>query len=311
MKSKWLWIVVGVAAVLLLIYLAGSWFFSSLLIDQEGSTLAESKAEMEELGLPELPAPEEVTIENGDVTLSGFFYDNEQDGECAVLLLHGYTGTRYSALQYAPLFWERGCDLLAYDARGHGESSDAYHTYGYYEKEDGRAAHQWLLNRTGLEPAQVGLAGVSYGASTSLQMLPLLPDAAFALADSPYQDLQAIVTHQAVAQFGSWTKAFVPTALFLAERRADFDVAEVSPQEAVADTAVPVLLIHSKTDGYTPYTNSEAIYANANPATTELFIAEWGSEHGRDIFTDYAAYEQLVNDFLATHVPNFGIAAGR
>jgi hypothetical protein len=311
MKSKWLWIIGGVAAMFLLIYLAGSWYFSGLLIGRETSSLAESQASMAELGLPELPAPEEVAIENGDVTLSGFFYENEQAGECAVLLLHGYTGTRYSALQYAPLFWERGCDLLAYDARGHGESSEAYHTYGYYEKEDGRAAFEWLLNRTGLEPSQVGLAGVSYGAATSLQMLPLLPDAAFALADSPYQDLQTIVSHQAVAQFGSWTKAFVPAAFFLAEQRANFEAAEVSPQEAVADTAVPILLIHSRTDGFTPYTNAEAIYASANPATTELYITDWGSEHGRDIFTDYAAYEQLVNEFLATHVPDFGIAGGR
>jgi hypothetical protein len=142
-------------------------------------------------------------------------------------------------------------------------------------------------------------------------MLPLLPYAAFALADSPYQDLQTIVSHQAVQQFGSWTKAFVPTAFFLAERRANFEADEVSPQEGVADTAVPILLIHSRTDAYTPYTNSEAIYANANPATTELHINEWGSEHGRDILTDYAAYEQLVNEFLATHVPDFGLANGR
>ncbi|NJN54513.1 MAG: alpha/beta hydrolase [Anaerolineae bacterium] len=145
-------------------------------------------------------------------------------------LLHGYGGTRYSALQYAPLFWERGCDLLAYDARGHGESSAAFHTYGYYEKQDAVAAYEWLRSRSDLEPGQVGLAGVSYGAATSLQAVPLLPEAAFVLADSSYENLQTIVSKQGVDQFGNWTKLFVPTAFVFASQRADFDVHAVSPE---------------------------------------------------------------------------------
>lgn len=311
MKSKLRWIVVSILVLLLLIYGGGSWYFSNILIAQETQTLDTSLATMTELGLPVLPAPETVTIDAGDVTLAGFYYDNDKEGDCAVLLLHGYTGTRYGGLQYAPLFWERGCDLLAYDARGHGQTSDAYHTYGYHEKVDGQAAYTWLLDRTGLEPAQVGLTGVSYGAATSLQMLPLLPDVAFVLADSPYASLEMIVTHQAVAQFGAWTKAFVPGAFFLSEVRADFDKDQVSPMAAVQGATAPILLIHSRTDEFTPYTNSEAIFANTNPATTELHITDWGSAHARDIFTDYAAYQQIVDDFLAAHVPDFGLGDGR
>jgi hypothetical protein len=311
MKSKLVWLIVVIIALFLLVYVGGSWYFGDLLINRETSSLAESQASMAELGLPVLPTPEDVIIQNGDVSLSGFFYDNEKEGNCAVILLHGYTGTRYSALQYAPLFWERGCNLLAYDARGHGESSEAFHTYGYHEKLDALAAYHWLLEHTGLEPGQVGLAGVSYGAGTSLQAAPLLPDAAFIIADSPYKSLEAIVAKQAIDQFGSWTKPFVPVAFAIAGMRADFDVYAVSPEEAVANTAVPILLIHSRTDAYTPYTHSEAIYANSNPATTVLHVTDWGSAHGRDIFTDFDAYQQYVDEFLAQYAPDFGIQDGR
>lgn len=311
--KKVVWIAITVGVLLLLLYIGGSYYFSSVLIDLETQTLAESEASMAELALPELdlPAPETVSIQAGDVTLAGFYYDNPTDGDCAVLLLHGYTGTRYGTKQYMPLFWERGCDLLAYDARGHGESSDAYHTYGYHEKQDGQAAYEWLLDRTGLEPAQVGVTGVSYGAATAVQMLPLIPNVAFVLADSPYQDLKTIVSHQAVEQFGSWVNLFVPGAFVISEQRADFDADEVSPQNAIAGATAPVLLIHSKTDGFTPYTNSEEIYANGNPDTTVLVINEWGSEHARDIITDYEGYKAIVDEFLAEYVPEFGASDGR
>jgi pimeloyl-ACP methyl ester carboxylesterase len=188
MKSKKLWIVlIFIGVILAGLYLFGSYFFSDQLINRPTQSLATSQERMGELGVPSitLTEPEAVTIEAGDVTLAGNFYQNPLEGDCAVLMLHGYTSTRYGTLQYAPLFWDRGCDLLAYDARGHGESSDAYHTYGYFEKTDGMAAYEWLQERTGLPASKTALAGVSYGAATSLQMLPLLPDVAFVLADSP------------------------------------------------------------------------------------------------------------------------------
>lgn len=314
MKSKKLWIGLIIIGVILVgLYLFGSYFFSEQLINRPTQSLATSQERMGELGVPTiaLPQPEAVTIENGDVSLAGNFYENPLAGDCAVLMLHGYTGTRYGTLQYAPLFWDRGCDLLAYDARGHGESSAAYHTYGYFEKDDGLAAYEWLQARTGLPASDIALAGVSYGAATSLQMLPLVPDVAFVLADSPYESLEAIVTHQAVAQFGTWVNLFVPGAFFVSEMRTGLDKEAVSPKDAVAGAAVPVLLMHSKTDEFTPSIESEAIYANSNQATTELHINEWGAEHAGDIIIDYAAYEQIVDRFLDEYAPEFGLSDGR
>ena len=299
---------------LLAVLFAGSVYFSDLLLDRETSDLASGQVDLQEtfaeMGLAgrfSLPAGEEVTIDNGDVVLAGSYFENELDGDCAVLLLHGYTGTRYGALQYAPLFWDRGCHLLAYDARGHGVSTDAFHTYGYYEKEDARAAYDWLLARTALDPAAVGVAGVSYGAATALQMLPLRQDVAFVLADSPYQDFRSIVTYQAEEQFGVWTNAFVPTTFLLSQVQASFDLDEISPRTAVAGATTPILLVHSASDKFTPASHSEAIYANSNQDTTELSINEWGAEHARDILVDYETYAALVDQFLAEHVPDFGL----
>ncbi|MCB8987367.1 MAG: alpha/beta fold hydrolase [Ardenticatenaceae bacterium] len=312
MKSKLVWLMVLIDVTLVLGYVAGSYYFSSVMIDSPTMSLADSQAQMEE-ALPglALPAPEEVSIPAGEVTLAGAFYDNELDGRCAVLLLHGYTGTRYGALQYAPLFWDRGCDLLAYDARGHGASTPAYHTFGYYEKEDAAAAYAWLLERSGLQPFQVGVTGVSYGAATALQAAPLLPGAAFIIADSAYQDMRSIIAYQAVQQFGPWIKIFLPGATILAELRADFVMADVSPQTAVTQTTIPILLIHAKEDGFTPAAHSETIYARSHQATTELQITDWGAQHGMSIFADPDAFAALVDSFLAQYAPGFGLTSGR
>jgi esterase/lipase len=104
-----------------------------------------------------------------------------------------------------------------------------------------------------------------------------------------------------------WTNAFIPTTFILSQLQARFDLEEISPQKAVAGTSTPILLVHSATDEFTPASHSQTIYANSNQETTELAINEWGSEHARDILTDYKAYADLVDRFLDEHAPTFGL----
>ncbi len=312
MKHREVWIALGVIAlVLLVVYGVAAWYFSNIIIASDTESLANAAAEAAadgetptDFGLPE---PEEITIDTGQVTLTGWYFDNPADGECGLMFLHGFHGTRYHALNWAPMFWERGCDILAYDHRGHGGSTPAFHTYGYYEKEDAVAALDWFTARTGLERSQIGVFGVSYGAATALQMAPMTPEIAFVAADSAYSELEEIIDFQARELFPTLAPLVLPGALRVAELRADFDVDAVAPERSIADVMVPVLLIHSLTDEYTLSTHSEDIYANSDKSRAVLHLTDWGSPHARDITTDPATYQQLVDDFLEQFVPNFGL----
>jgi pimeloyl-ACP methyl ester carboxylesterase len=312
MNRKW-WIAIIVVLVVLGVYFAISAFFADVVIDAPTRTLAEAIAasdagsEAALLAEYDMPEPQDVMIRNGDVELSGWYFENEADADCAVLFLHGYTGTRTHSLSYTPLFWDRGCDLLAYDARGHGDSTDDYHSYGFYEKEDGVAAYEWLLAETGLSADNVGIIGVSYGASTSLQMLPLLDDAAFVLADSPYSSLNKIMQHQAGEQFGDWAKAFIPGGSVVINLRADFPVSGVAADESIQENDIPVLLIHSVQDAFTPAENSQIIFDNANESQTQLALLDWGSRHAAMIRDDPEAYEALFEGFLNQFIPEFAV----
>lgn len=306
MKRKGLWLVAGLALVGLLIYGAASWVFSSLIIAGETQSLADAAADGDtpaEFGLPE---PETITIDAGEVTLGGWYFDNPSNANCGLMFLHGFRGTRYHALYWTRMFWEHGCDVVAYDHRGHGDSTAAFHTYGYYEKEDAIAAMDWFAARAGLERSQIGVFGVSYGAATALQMAPLVPEIAFVAGDSAYSDLDEIIRYQAGELFPTLAPLVLPGALRLAEWRAGFDVEEVSPERSIAETEIPVLLVHSLTDEYTSATHSEEIYAQGDPSHTVLALTKWGAPHGRSIVTNPDAYRQIVDDFLAQYVPGFG-----
>ena len=68
----------------------------------------------------------------------------------------------------------------------------------------------------------------------------------------------------------------------------------------------PVLLIHSTSDEFTPYQQSEKIYARSDHAHTVLALTRWGAPHGESYLTDPLAYTRIVDNFLAKYVPNFG-----
>ena len=115
MKHRGLRIALIIIVLLIAAYAAAGWFFSSQIIDAPTQSLADAAAEGDtpaDFGLPE---PENITIDTGEVTLAGWLFQNPRHDDCGVMFLHGYRGTRYHVLNWAPLFWKRGCDILAYD----------------------------------------------------------------------------------------------------------------------------------------------------------------------------------------------------
>lgn len=282
-------------------YGVASWVFSERLIGQQFT--ADGSTDTSEFGLPD---PEEATVAGDGVDLAAWYFQNPADAGCAVVMLHGYGGDKAEILGANPLFWDRGCHLLSYDARGHGDSSRALLTFGAHERDDLLLATDWLAARTGLPRSDIGLMGWSYGAATAIQAAPGLPDLAFAIADSSFSSLTDIATVQGERQFGSWVRFVVPGALTVAGLRASFDSAAVSPAAAIADAKAPVLLVHSRTDGFTPVEHSETIFGNGDQGRTRLIIPDWDAPHARSYEVEPVAYTAIVDAFLDEFAPAFG-----
>ena len=198
-------LILGVIVALALVYGAVSWVFSAKLIGQQFTPLGEVGPA--DVGLPQ---PEEVSLPGDGVTLAGWYFANPRGAGCAVVMLHGFSGSKEEVLAPSPIFWDRGCDLLLYDARGHGDSSRALLTYGAHEREDLRLAVHWLAERSGLPATKIGLIGWSYGAATAIQAASELDDLAFVVADSSYSSLADITRVQAEHAVRSLGEALRP-----------------------------------------------------------------------------------------------------
>lgn len=300
-------LLIAVLIVLAVVYAAGSWYFSGLIVKFAVHPLAEERLRH---GAPfnyDLPTPEEVQIAGDGVLLSGWYFDNPNDGGCGAILLHGHTSSRYGMLKYTPLVWPLGCDLLLYDHRYHGNSTGDFGTYGYHEKRDLLAALAWFQTRTNLPSTQIGLIGESYGAATALQAAPLAPSLAFIVADSSFRSLWSIVSEQGVKRFGGWVRLMVPGAMAFAGLRAHFAPRQVSPVDAAPRITSPVLLVHSASDEFTAPQHSVDIAAALPPTLCHrLHLTDWGSTHGQSVDDNLAAYRTLFQEFLAACAPQFG-----
>ena len=91
----------------------------------------------------------------------------------AVVFLHGLAGNREQMNALATGYGFVGQDyaVLAFDARGHGQSGGLVSIDGPREIADTRAVHAWLAARPDVADAKVGAWGISYGGGAVLNSL--------------------------------------------------------------------------------------------------------------------------------------------
>lgn len=299
LKKKLLFSILGI--LLTSVYFGVSFYFSSLVINPEYKSLEQDKANQNINSFADLnlPNPIEKNFQSGNLSLASWYFSHPKRKNCGVVLLHGFRGTRWGAIKYAPVFWKQGCDIFMYDHRRHGASSGKYITFGYHEKQDLENAISFFVELSKLSPERIGVLGESMGAATALQYAGLKnPKLAFIIAESPFQDLHSIVGKRALDLYGRVATPFIPFAYFLTELRADMKVDEVSPILAARSIQIPTLIIHSEADDYTPAEHSKAIFENLNAPQKKLVLTDWGSKHAKSINDNYEKFEKIVLDFL-------------
>jgi pimeloyl-ACP methyl ester carboxylesterase len=143
--------------------------------------------------LPDDANPQQFELSSGSVTIRG---EQLGDGN-AVLLLHGLTATRRYVVMGSKLLAKQGHRMVAYDARGHGES-DAAPSGSEYEYSDLVADLVAVMDGLAIERATV--AGASMGAHTAIAFALAHPErASGVVAITP-----AFGSRGEEAEFGAW-----------------------------------------------------------------------------------------------------------
>ena len=302
---------IGLVITLLVLFLAISFYFSSLIITPRRVPLVNSEAWLEERhGIPyaELMAPYGEpqffsVIGEDNAMINGWLFDNS--AECAVILAHGWSSNRLGSHKFMDVYWERGCDVVIYDHRGHGESGGEFGTGGNLEKFDLLYVTDWVSAETGLARNQIGWHGSSWGAATALQAAALDHEIAFVVADSSFRDWEAAIVERALRLYGSPVTPLLGTAMSLAGMRTSTNYQAASPYIAAREIVSPVMLIHSTTDTETESWQSADIFSQLNPDNSVFHNTDWGAEHTRDVYERPDEYRALVYDFIDTYVGGF------
>ncbi len=239
---------------------------------------------------------EEVTFKTEDnIQLKGWFIPNNKTKN-AVIVGHGYPFDKGNVLSYAS-FLHENYNLLFFDFRAMGESGGKYTTAGYNEVEDVKAAVAYL-KENGIK--NIGGLGFSLGGATIL--MTKSEDIKAIVADSSYANLDLMV-NSLYRQFFFFRHPFVLTTRVLAKLILGMNTKKVSPEIAINESKVPILLSHGKKDSQISVENAYLL-KKANPEA-ELWIVE-EADHGEAHFVKEKEYEKRVLNFFDKHLNNNG-----
>lgn len=243
---------------------------------------------------------------------AGWWIPSAGSRRCAVLL-HGYADAKVGAIAWAPLWHERGFNILALDLRAHGQSTGTLCTGGYHERHDVNAVLNQLRTRRPDQTRQLVLFGISMGAAIATAVASERDDLAGLVLESPYADYATAVMRH-LERLGAPGPGFQRAALALAERASGSRFAEVRPMDCIARVRCPVLAIMPADDAFLTPEQSRAM----RDAITSLPAGQcWqinGVEHLGSYAADPSAYARRIADFcasLGTEIGDPPEAAGR
>lgn len=223
-----------------------------------------------------------------------------------VLLAHGYRSCYLLDFSLVlNVYHQIGFNLLIPDQRSHGKSEGKYITFGVKESKD---MLRWLSfhnERFGNLP--ILLSGMSMGASTVLFMAneELPENVRGIIADCGFTSPKAILQHvfKKTVHFPAGPIIWVTD--LLARIFAGFKLQEKDSRKTLADSRVPVLMIHGMEDKFVPCHMTRQGYDACTSEKQLLLVA--GAGHGVSFFHDQVGYTAAVMYFLKTHMKDIDL----
>ena len=229
------------------------------------------------------------------------------------LLLHGLGDNRLGMTGYAQLLLAHGFTVLLPDARAHGESGGTLATFGLRERYDIRQWVDFLRAQTGVV-CVYGL-GESMGAAQLLQSLETGAQFCAVISESSFSSFREVAYDRMGQPFhsGPWVgrtilRPLVEVAFLRARWKYQVNMQQVSPEEAVSRTHIPVLLIHGQVDSNIPIRHSRKIHAS-DPQTTLWEVP--GADHCGAIAVAPEEFESRMTAWFSSGSPPLKQASGQ
>jgi dipeptidyl aminopeptidase/acylaminoacyl peptidase len=187
-----------------------------------------------------------------------------------VLVAHGAGGSRDHATPYAAFLLDAGFDVLAPDARGHGESGGVG-TYGILEADDLARWAAWIRRRS--PDTCVYALGSSLGGAQALLAEASAPTFCAIVSDAAFATfldagLDRIARPLGIGDAGRWLgRPAAYAGVAYVRVRLGVNLLDAAPEAAIDRIRAPILLIHGGADRNTPPYHAVAL-AKAAPSAT-------------------------------------------
>ena len=202
-------------------------------------------------------------------------------------------GRRIADEQLRARFPRAGVNVLMADNRAHGDSGGRYVGMGWLDHFDYLCWIRRLIGTVGPD-ARIVLHGLSMGGATALLLSgspDLPPQVRAVISDCSFSSATTEFAYHLRARHLP-ARLILPLASQMCRMLAGYRFTQASPLGAIADIAVPVLLIHGGADTYNPTAMAHELHA-AQPHA-DLWIVP-GADHVMSYFTDPAPTANASN----------------
>lgn len=238
---------------------------------------------------------ESVEITSFDGTLLKGKYYHFKDGAPVDIIFHGYRSKAENDCGGGfVLARDLGHNVLLPDHRAHGDSKGNVITFGVKERYDCLEWIKYISER--FNNVKIVISGVSMGAATVLMAsdLDLPENVKGIIADCAYSSPKEIILLES-KKMGFPKKIAEPFISLSAKLFAGFNWTETSPEQAVKNAKVPVLIIHGEDDRFVPFYMSKPIFEACTSKKRIFTVKDAG--HGLSFLIDEEGYKKEVNDF--------------
>lgn len=254
-------------------------------------------------GLPLEP----VDVRSGGARLRAWFLPAPAPASgAAVVLAHGWSKSSADLLPLAEALHGAGLGVLAFDARGHGESDGDGPITILKLAEDVLAAFHALQGRPEVDADRLGVVGHSIGGGAALLAASVEPRIRAVVSSSAFTDPDRL-TREVMRRMRIPRAPFGGLVVRFIEGWMGSTMAAVAPVNRIALVEGRVLLVHGGSDRFVSPSHMEELYASARRDRAERLLVP-GRGHGSVL--EAPACQRAIADFLVRSLGRSGERRG-